>query len=169
VTDFKRFITVSLLVVTSSLFCVFPTYAQTPAIDDPAITNRRLANGGSDIVRIEGTEVEAGFNKETVVGAIMLTVWKRFPSLTVATTYRFLGQEGLSLRFNVETELEHTKGTEKRVEKSESYVISLPSREGRRFTLIPHAYQFTKIYFELIALPETGFVGAIMRSDGPPR
>jgi hypothetical protein len=116
--------------------------------------------------------VDVSFSREAVPGANLLTIFKGLPrdasdadrpSLGSESflwrrrdQYRYLGHEGNVIRF------EHTsvglEGLNDLLD--EQSVISLYSARGSNYIFVPEAFQYTGLYFEVVASPEDGIIRA---------
>lgn len=156
---------VAALVALSSL----PAAAKDNIIEDPAITQKRLSNSLHGSFVINGQRVECSYQSETVPGASFLSVFRHFPEFVAVSNYRYLGQEGNTIRFAFERSLERTAPDGKRsVELQGNYVVSYVARDDAKFILIPEELQYAGIRFELNAVPDRGvIVSSLVRIPGP--
>ena len=122
-------------------------------IDDRSLTRDRYERAVHAVLEIEGQKVELVFQKETVPGAIFLTVTSGGRSIA---TYRYLGHEGDLVKFRL------TRG------ESVSADLSYFSSSGR-FVLIPEELQHTRLQFVVAPVPDRGVLSAALLDNGQPR
>jgi hypothetical protein len=122
-------------------------------IDDRSVTRDRYERAVLAVLEIEGQKVELVFQRETVPGAVFLTITtaSRTPS-----TYRYLGQEGDVVRFRL------TRG------ESVDAILTYASSAGR-FVVIPEELQHTRLRFDLTPMAERGVLMAALLDNGQPR
>lgn len=145
---------VSLVVLAVAMaWASFPAYAQDiRRIDDRSVTRERHERAVHALLEVEGQKLELVFKRDTVPGAIVLTL-----SGTGGTsTYRYLGYDGHVLRLRL------TRG------ESVNAVLNYSSATGR-FVVIPEELQHTPWRFELAPAPEHGIVTATLLDNGRAR
>ena len=121
-------------------------------IDDRSITRDRYERAVHAVLEIEGQKVELVFHRETVPGAVFLTV----TGVRMSSTYRYLGQEDNVVKFRF------TRG------ESVETVLTYSSSTGR-FLVIPEELQHTRLQFEVVPLAERGVLSASLLDNGQPR
>jgi hypothetical protein len=129
-------------------------------IGDASIREQQEKNSLSAEFVISGRRVDSGFSRETVPGEPFLTISEKFPNFVAVTTYYYLGEDGKTLRFQVEKELERQVASTKTTEKKLSAVVSFTSEDGVKYVVVPEVFQFTGYRFELITDPKRGAVSA---------
>ncbi len=129
-------------------------------IGDASLREKRTENMLVGEFTVAGRRVDSGFSRETVPGDAFLTISEHFPEFVSVVTYRFLGQDGDILRFQLEKELERPTSSGKTSEKKLSVVVSFKSDDGVRYIVVPEAFQFTGHHFELVPTPKRGTVTA---------
>ena len=122
-------------------------------IDDRSLTRERHERAVHAVLEIDGQKIEFVYHKETVPGAVFLTVTSASRS---TSTYRYLGQENSVVRFRL------TRG------ESVSADLTYSSSSGR-FVVIPEELQHTRMQFEVIPLTERGILSAALIDNGQPR
>jgi len=88
-------------------------------------------------------------------------VWQHFSNFTSVDNWRYLGQESNVIKFNFERSLERKQVDGKvNVEKQIDTVVTYYSKDGVRLIVIPEAFQYSNLHFELTPVPDQGMVGA---------
>src|SRR5688572_1919707 len=90
--------TLSALIAVVALLPASPGAQDIRRIDDRSLTRERHERAVQAVLEIDGQKIEFVFHKETVPGAVFLTVTSASRS---TSTYRYLGQENSVVRFRL--------------------------------------------------------------------
>jgi hypothetical protein len=123
-------------------------------IDDRSLTRERHERAVHAMLEIEGQKLELVFRRETVPGAVFLTVTNDGG----ATTYRYLGYDERVIRFRIE-----------RGGRTEPAVVTYAAKRSGGFVVIPEDLQYTRLQFEVIAVPDRGAIHTVLLDNGQPR
>jgi hypothetical protein len=145
---------VACITVVGLSLSAFATAQDIRRIDDRSLTRERHERAVHALLEIEGQKLELVFRRETVPGAVFLTVTHD----GATTTYRYLGYDERVIRFRVE-----------RGGRTEPAVLTYAAKPSGGFVVIPEELQYTRLQFEVTAVAERGAIHTVLLDNGQPR